>query len=246
MIADNEKNVEKISLVIGAKYFGRALLLIIPLSMASCGGGLVGGVLLIADQKHILIQAMGCLLILFGLTSVIWLNRIFERMMKIPARKALKKLISFERAAADLAISIAGNNCYYNAAYNGAIAVDAHSKKMAIAVGQFKKESGHAFEEIVLTPGEVTDWSAIKGGATFQSVANAGPFTTLAVRRGNLQELAHQGANTGLLLRTTNLSYTEIIINLEFDEAKAWVMVLDKFNKGNLEVPSRPTVYPFV
>jgi len=252
MITDNKKTIEEAALAVGARYFSLALLLMVPLIMAGCTSGLVGGVFVIWQFAHksILMQIMGGLIVLIGLASPVWVNRAYEKLMEFPARKILKGMMSFERAAAERALKLAGESCYYNAAaakFGGAIAINPASSRIAVVLGSYQKGGGHNFTDLVLSLSEIVGCSAVKEGAVWrEDGARASSMQMLRTMNHNIKEAANQSANTGLLLKTTNIKHPEILINFGFEEAKPWLLVLEKMRKNTLEIPERSTIYPFV
>jgi len=231
MLEDNKENIEATGRWIHKNYIGPIVVLLAPISMASCYGGVAGGGIMLME-KGILIKALGAIILLMGLSSIFWLLGFSYKLMKTPGRKLLRNMISFEQEAARRACNLAQGACYYNATtgemrlkYGGAIAINPLDSRIAIVTGKFKNGSKPAFTELLLSPAEIIGASVVQEAERME--------------RGVPIE------NTGLLLRTTNLQHHEIFINFDPEDAKPWLLLFEKIKTGTLEVPNHSIAFPF-
>ena len=92
---------------------------------------------------------------------------------------------------------------------------------------------------------ELMEWSAAKPSAeTLEAVGSVSTSAMLAMHRKNSAALRVQTQNTGLTLTTNRLDLQEVFLNLNYEAAKQWILLLKKFSDGELPPISIPTEFP--
>lgn len=92
---------------------------------------------------------------------------------------------------------------------------------------------------------ELIEWEAISPGAEIlKSVGSVSTSTMVAMHRQNSAARQEQVLNTGLILKTDRLDLQEVFLNLNYESAKQWILLLKKFSDGELPTVSIPTEFP--
>jgi len=248
MIKYTDTNLRQLAEGIHQRYISIGMLLVVPLTLVSCYGGIaVGGGLATQSESKFMV-ALGIFLLIAGLSSLFWLQMLFKRFFRVPAKRMLKQMIAFEEKAVEGVLGRAGDGVYYNAvaALNGgAIAVDVEQRRIYISSGVYKKSSTWDFQIYDIPASELRSFSALDAGLVLEEVsARADSIAMLQSHRRNLDALKESSLKTGLLLQTQNIHHPEILINFDAAIAKRWLLLLERFCEGSLEAPTRPSIYP--
>lgn len=187
--------------------------------------------------------------IVVGLGTPVWIIIGLQWLHRIPARSLIRKIMAIESDALAQCFTALSAPSYFNATSGpcgGAIAVDPVSKKVALVFGQMLAGKHTQTRCITLDVHELKSCSAEQPGVSTLSLAGSGHSSSdmLTVHSYNQEERVEQRNGTGLRIITENLDATEIFMNFDYEVAKSWVVLLDKFSSGRLEVPSSPTEFP--
>lgn len=187
--------------------------------------------------------------VFIGLSTPFLLNYGLRWLHRIPARGIVAELVQMEADALAKCLAELPQPTYFNATsgmHGGAIAVDPASRKIAVVFGQMQSGIPAKTRLVTLNPGELRSWSAELPGVSSLSLVGSGHSSSdmLKVHDHNLQQKIQQAHGTGLRLSTENLGATEIFLNFGYEDAKNWVVLLDKLNGGRLEVPGAAVEFP--
>ena len=243
MITDREKTVKEITAGLKARHIYGIIIGSTILGMASCTAGI--------SAANIILQTnfiLGIIFAVFSLLAIIWIRLIISIFLKKKAEKITDQMIQFEKATQEKAINLFQKNCYYISTASihggGAIAAYPSEKKFAFITGELYKNN---FKKIVLDTTDIRRVQAIQPGVTtFEYVSGGDSLARLHAAEKNVQEAMRQTAETGLHVETSNLEHREMFFNMDFDDAKAWILIFEKMRDGNLEFPEKPTAYPFI
>ncbi|MDO8775724.1 MAG: hypothetical protein Q7K57_44890 [Burkholderiaceae bacterium] len=95
---------------------------------------------------------------------------------------------------------------------------------------------------------ELTKWSAYQPGATtlepVGSLAGLNASEMMAMQRKNAKARVEQQQNTGLTISSNRLHEQEIFVNLKYEAAKQWILLIEKFTAGTLPAVDTSTEFP--
>jgi len=95
---------------------------------------------------------------------------------------------------------------------------------------------------------ELTKCRAYEPGITtlgpVGSLAKLNSSEMLAMQRRNEKARVEQQQSTGLTIETNRLHEQEVFVNLKYEAAKQWLLLLEKFTDGTLPTVNTPTEFP--
>lgn len=95
---------------------------------------------------------------------------------------------------------------------------------------------------------ELLKWQAVKPGAdiveALGSLANVSTSDMMAMHRKNSAARQEQRQNTGLILETNRLDLQEVFLNLNYESAKQWILLLKKLSDDELPALTAATEFP--
>ena len=210
-------------------------------------------------KKYLLCFTGGSILLLW----VTWFAPIISALLSWPiakkmsnsaAREMLDQFIDVENRIQAKLMAGSANHQYFN--------VDCTNSPCGIAVDPVAQTvtilswSGNLTKELVLElpndrlkvvtfgVSEIRKWGAVDPGQTTYEAIGLRGNDRLAMAMKNEREASNRRNGQGLLIETDRLECPEILVNLTFEEAKPWVLLLTRFTDRTLPVLTAPQPYP--
>lgn len=164
------------------------------------------------------------------------------------ARLIIRDANSFESKAREIAISLAGEPCYYismSEKFGGAIAANPRNSQVAICMGEYKYGEGHNFSKILLDSEEILSARVAEGEQyTYSTNSQKVSDKMEAARLSHLSRRDYI-KNTGILIHTKNLEFPKIFLNTDKNSAESWILIIQKIKEQKLDKLTESKRYPF-
>lgn len=153
--------------------------------------------------------------------------------------------------------AIAGYVCVQSLEKPGGIFVDTSNKTLTATTwaGELNRDRLESlpedcFKTMKFEAHEITRWNAYApSAALLKAVGNPLKLNSselLAMHSHNADARKTEREGTGLTIHTNRLDAQEIFINLNYEAAKKWILLLTKFTDGELEPVQSLTEFPAV
>lgn len=113
---------------------------------------------------------------------------------------------------------------------------------------RFKELPDGCFVSHTFKSSELVKWRAVDPGANtieaLGSLANVSTSDMMSMAMKNSAARQEQRKNTGLTLETNRLDLQEVFLNLTYESAKQWILLLKKLSDGELPMLNVATEFP--
>lgn len=115
-------------------------------------------------------------------------------------------------------------------------------------LNQFDNPTADSFISHTFTKNELLEWESVKPDADIYevvgSLSNVKTSDMLSMQINNARARREQRSNTGLTLKIDRLEQQEVFVNLNYEAAKQWLLLLKKFSSGELPALTIPSEFP--
>lgn len=187
-----------------------------------------------------------------GAVAGIWLQSwvaffivLFATIFGIPIRKTKKAISHSVENSRILAASVSsalGRVDYIATAGRGAIAIDAQSRRIAIAGVNEKAvpESAKTF-----SADNILGFRAYQPGVSMIDLRSSGNgFEAASDFAENLNSQFKAAAQTGLFFSLDDIVHPFAMVQMHYDDAEKWMLLIKKIKEGTLDTQPSPMTYP--
>ncbi len=174
------------------------------------------------------------------------------------ADKSLSRMLRIENAVKDRLLGTPAAASYFTADATNTpcgIAVDPAAGTLTAVtwVGPYTKQrletlADDCFKTQVFASAEILEWKSVQPGVSLHelvgSVAHQRSEDIMAVNRQNARAMREQRNGTGLFLETDRFNAQEVFLNMNYSDAKQWMLLLKKFSDRTLPAITEPTPFP--
>jgi len=156
--------------------------------------------------------------------------------------KRLKKINAVYAELASKAKASLSNPDYYNTGVFGGIAVDVNNSSVAAVSANDKFK--------VKKKASVFNTNKIKACKAYEPYRIIIDTSSLSAGQSNAAEMKNAAAKTGALKKTglyfdlDDIHNPQVFVQMPFDEAEKWLLIIEKLTNGSLEAQPIPMLYP--